>query len=699
MANVNQPCDSNNETNTNSTSTKSTNTNSNNKNTNATDDGLLLGWKHHHHVDLSYNSAKEINKEQSQSLLLSTEPRFQVNNHNNKKKKESNSNNNSNSSKTRTRRWGVGRIDKQSSSVSSLEQVKEHQRLTSTRSRSRSTRTGTGRIDQEDCQYSESDSDSYSSDDIDSDDSDSDIDSDDEISYDKKGFDDVLARSRDEHEHEHEHENEQGEMQTLPIPLGQNPLPTKPRYFLNRFNNNKKGENGLNASLLHNQNDRVQHHDGEDDDDDNSLIESESPAHGTIDHGANAMTMTNAMTNANFKNKLEGFGAEIPSANTNKTNNSQPKKNSLSGLVEAFQKRRLRAKGEFDAGGLTQQEIDLLKRDVEMDTHTSTGTGRASMRTMDMDMDITRDPLDVKGGKLQMRWKDRFLKTLVSAAFAPEEYLDQLVDPEEGNENLGFYLNVPMGESQSNGVDTDDDDDAANANANANDVVLHGGNRNMRKMKMEGEKNNFGDIVELLQHDQLFDQFSDEEPGGFYNGIANTSSDGGGGGGDNIHIDEKQSKFNHNHLSRLMDEHRSLLDKVVQLEIDLKQSNHETEVWRLRAGELQRQLDGAGITRSLADNLDIDSDSNSDSNRDEEDLIQVESGSGSELQSESEKCTGDDEEDLIIVQSESSSNVIVNPTTSIQVNSESESTTCRSNVEEDLIIMHGESGLNEMEKI
>ena len=39
--------------------------------------------------------------------------------------------------------------------------------------------------------------------------------------------------------------------------------------------------------------------------------------------------------------------------------------------------------------------------------------------------------------------------------------------------------------------------------------------------------------------------------------------------------------------SRLMDEHRSLLDKVARLENDLKQSNHETEVWRLRVAELQ----------------------------------------------------------------------------------------------------------------
>ena len=176
----------------------------------------------------------------------------------------------------------------------------------------------------------------------------------------------------------------------------------------------------------------------------------------------------------------------------------------------------------------------------------------------------------------------------------------------------------------------------------------------------------------------MFNQFSDEEPGGFYNGVANTSSDVYGG--DN-NMDEKQIQFYH--LSRLMDEHRSLLDNVARLENDLKQSNHETEVWRLRVAELQRHLDGAGITsRSLADNLDSD----------EKDLIQVESGSESEL--ESEKCTRNDEEDLMIVHSESSSNADY-PTTLIQVNSESESTASRNIDEEDLIIMHGESGLNE----
>jgi hypothetical protein len=376
------------------------------------------------------------------------------------------------------------------------------------------------------------------------------------------------------------------------LPQSQNPQ-LKQRTILNRFST--KGEENLNTSLLSNKNDEIQ----EDDDDvgDNSISDNV----------------------VNYSNKIQGFGGEHPK-------NDLQKKKIFSGLVEAFQKRRLRARGEFDAEGLSRQELDLLKRDVEMNA-----TNNATMQSMNID--ITQDPLEEKGGKL--RWKDR-VKTLAAAAFAPEEYLDHLVDPINGAENKGFYLNIPSG-----------DDNGA-----VDDMDFQ--EKNMRQMKTQGEKMTFCDVVQFLQDEPQIDQYSDEEPGGFYNTVSG---------------DDKQTDL----LSTLNEENAYLLNQVALLRRDLKQKTNESEAWRLEAIELQRKLDVVVASKNLAgrlidsdeeDMIRVDSDEESDSNRKDRMIMKREAASYS--------SEDNNEEDMISIGSETPPDGIVTEFINVQREPDSE---------------------------
>ncbi len=184
--------------------------------------------------------------------------------------------------------------------------------------------------------------------------------------------------------------------------------------------------------------------------------------------------------------KLEGFGGggDHPPANETEGENG----NGFMGVFQAFQMRRLRSRVEIDAAGLTAQEVDKLKEEV------SNSVSKSTMESMT----VENDPVDTAMG--YRNWKNTFFQTFTKVAFAPDEYIDRAIDPEDGEGNLGFYGQLPVG-------DTDDFTDDYNLNE-----------KQMRKMRMIGDEPTFEEMAEVFVNEfaVIDPNCEDDVPGGHY---------------------------------------------------------------------------------------------------------------------------------------------------------------------------------------
>jgi len=289
---------------------------------------------------------------------------------------------------------------------------------------------------------------------------------------------------------------------------------------------------------------------------------------------------------------LEGFGG-----GDEKNPNEQSVGNKFSGVIKAFQTRRLRARGDIGEKALTEKDIEILKEDVEKDTKRMQAMG------------IAEDPMDAKSRILN--WREK-LRAVTSAAFVPEVFIDRLADPEDGEKGMGFYFNVPAQD------DNDTEEGAAELDGNI-----------MRQMRIhvEGDKSTFVEEVaesldndpDICQHDgQDIYQYFDEEPGGRYNIIRSGKSD-----------DHSSSSS-----SRLVNENKNLIEKVHRLEEELRECIEEREIWKLKATKLQEDLIGKLMsmnTSSLADEISLEGNEVEQSNS---------SSSPSERDTEREKIVG-----------------------------------------------------------
>lgn len=252
-------------------------------------------------------------------------------------------------------------------------------------------------------------------------------------------------------------------------------------------------------------------------------------------------------------NKIEAFGSN----DVNNDSNGKNTGNKISELFNTFQKKRLRARGDIAEKRLTKEEIAILKQDVETDS--------TSMQAMD----IATDTSNVKSRV--MNWKNK-VRAMTAAAFAPDEALDRLGDPEDGDNGLGFYQNL-------SGLDDNDESQSI-------DEI---GGKSMRQMRarVEGEKVSFWEeISDIINEDpDNLDQISDEEPGGNYNSINMNASD-----------DDT------NYL-RLDDESKCLVEQVRHLEACLRESNEEKEMWKSKALKFRKQIDELCSSKSLLDDI------------------------------------------------------------------------------------------------
>lgn len=252
-------------------------------------------------------------------------------------------------------------------------------------------------------------------------------------------------------------------------------------------------------------------------------------------------------------NKIEAFGSGDVDNDSNGNNTG----NKISELFNTFQKKRLRARGDIAEKRLTKEEIAILKQDVETDS--------TSMKAMD----IATDTSNVKSRV--MNWKNK-VRAITAAAFAPDEALDRLGDPEDGDNGLGFYQNLSI---------LDDNDESQSI-----DEI---GGKSMRQMRarIEGEKVSFWEEVsDIINEDpNNLDQISDEEPGGNYNSIKMNASDD-----------------NTNYL-RLDDESKRLVEQVRHLEACLRESNEEKEMWKSKALQFRKQIDELCSSKSLLDDI------------------------------------------------------------------------------------------------
>ena len=260
-------------------------------------------------------------------------------------------------------------------------------------------------------------------------------------------------------------------------------------------------------------------------------------------------------------NTHNGKNEPVLSNQQNQNTVAVPVGQKFTGMIKAFQTRRLRARSDIDEKNLSEQDIKTLSQAVVVVRDTK------SMQSMD----IAEDPLEAKSN---MNWRQK-IRAITSAAFAPDEYIDRLADPEDGKEGMGFYKNLPA----------DDDDSISDGldGHKASASQLAGQEMRQMRVRVEGDKVTLGDeMADLMDVDSDF-EIPPDEPGGYYSTIVPNDSD-----------DQSSSSY-----SRMISENKHLLEKIRLLEEDLRNSNEEKEMWKLKAMQLQKDLGELSKTTSI----------------------------------------------------------------------------------------------------
>jgi len=98
-------------------------------------------------------------------------------------------------------------------------------------------------------------------------------------------------------------------------------------------------------------------------------------------------------------------------------------------IFKNISERRLRARNNLNPTLMTKSQREQLEENVRNDD--------GGMRRMESDITTGNE----KGGRFKLKLKERFSQ-LSTAVLAPRAAIDKMIDPEDGEENLGFYRNV-----------------------------------------------------------------------------------------------------------------------------------------------------------------------------------------------------------------------------------------------------------------
>jgi len=228
------------------------------------------------------------------------------------------------------------------------------------------------------------------------------------------------------------------------------------------------------------------------------------------------------------------------SVSHNVTSNGMGEASQASGLVnmfKSFQQRRLRARTQIDPETLTEEEISKLHGDIRNE--------KSGMRPM--------NTKTIKG-KDERNESDKIIEgidNLKTAALAPGTFINKLIDPEDGEENLGFYRHVAL--TGDNGFDMND--------------------KYMKPMKLNEEQQSFADF---------FEDFDDEE-----------DLDDGyrvvGSGKQETETEIATAEINYKN-KQLEAKVQELTKKVENLESTLEDKEEERKMWAKTALALQEQL-------------------------------------------------------------------------------------------------------------
>lgn len=271
-----------------------------------------------------------------------------------------------------------------------------------------------------------------------------------------------------------------------------------------------------------------------------------------------------------MKNPIEGFGSNKlepssqshPKSNINNTS-TNPLTSGINSFFQAIQLRRIKARHEFDPFSLTAEELEILKQDILCRQH-----DLDSMEQMKIDGEKSKPKDTLKES----------VKNIQSAVLAPEAfsaYTDRKIDEEDGEDNMGHYMNVPLG----------GEDDIYD------DYELR--QKKMKPMKMEGDDITWGDIVEEMCDPDGFvidenTYLEDVDPMGAYRGLPPKCDD------DDDSVDgakEKNSTEDAKEMKKLRGEIQSLTEKIQNLVKELQAKDKETQKWREKALELEKDLE------------------------------------------------------------------------------------------------------------
>ena len=293
-----------------------------------------------------------------------------------------------------------------------------------------------------------------------------------------------------------------------------------------------------------------------------------------------------------MKNAIEGFGSHNHHPQSNKINNNDSASSSYSGIggfFRSIQLQRLKAKQQFDPFSLTQEELDILKEDIRskyddlqtMDTAISATTSSSNPKNMPS----SSTSASVLTGNLGKDKQPGLKEHVQAAILAPEafsEYVDRLVEDDDGEDNMGVYRTVPLC----------GDKDIAD------DYVLR--QKEMKPMKMEGNNElTWSDVAEALNENMVIDEetfLEDLDPQGNYRRILPIAADG---------EEEDEDKTGEEgfetirEMEKLRRQIMKLNGRIQSLEEQLKSKDDEIAAWKEKCESLEKKTKDTEASKTV----------------------------------------------------------------------------------------------------
>jgi len=210
--------------------------------------------------------------------------------------------------------------------------------------------------------------------------------------------------------------------------------------------------------------------------------------------------------------------------------------------LQGIHVRRLKARFEYDPSSLNATEIECLKEYVEKS-------------------DGQMQRMETSG------WKSS-IKNITNAVLAPETFIDKMIlEPEEGEKDLGYHRQVPT-------------------NAKGH-IVEHPelSRKKMVPMKMDGDELTWNDVKNALIDPESYvidDDCMDfdEEPCHLYGQVAAKDDN-------DSNVDDEDINI----VRFLQTELKELTKKVSMLESHVKTKDAESQLWRQKAEQLEKEND------------------------------------------------------------------------------------------------------------